>query len=91
MRADLAERLLAKGFGWTPSIHAKEEADLQALANCKSDDYQQFSPRMRIVESLALWLRQVKSLQHRQIAYDFIKSRLDLCSTAEINHLVGTS
>ena len=53
----LAEQLLAKVMGWTQEDVARERPDLQAMASYNYDEYQQFSPGMRFVESLALWLR----------------------------------
>ncbi len=58
MRDALAERLLANVMAWTPEDVARERPVLQALAAIKYDEYQQFSPGMRFVESLALWLAQ---------------------------------
>ena len=56
MRDALAERLLANVMQWTPADVAEQRPKLQALAAFKYDEYQQFSPGMRFVESLALWL-----------------------------------
>ena len=58
MRDALAERLLANVMAWSPTDVARERPILQALALLKYDEYQQFSPGMRFVESLALWLAQ---------------------------------
>lgn len=89
MRDALAERLLAKVMGWAPEDVARERPDLQALAANKYDDYQQFFPGMRFVESLALWLSQFETAEQRRIAYNFIKSKLIFCSSAEMDHLVS--
>jgi hypothetical protein len=51
MRDALAERLLANVMAWTPEDVARERPVLQALAALKYDEYQQFSPGMRFVES----------------------------------------
>jgi hypothetical protein len=89
MRDALAERLLAQVMGWAAEDVARERPDLQALAAYKYDEYQQFSPGMRFVESLAFWLSQFKTVDERRIAYDFIKTKLIFCSSAEMNHLVS--
>lgn len=89
MRDDLAERLLAEVMGWSPEDVARERPDLQAIASQKYDEYQQFSPGMRFVESLASWLRQMKTKEERAAAYDFVKKRLVFFSAAEVNHLVS--
>lgn len=88
MREALAERLLAIVMNWTPEDVANERPLLQAMAALKYDEYQQFAPGIRFVESLALWLRQFKTDEERQTAYDFVKSRLVFFSAAEISHLV---
>lgn len=89
MRDPLAEWLLAEVMEWSQEDVAQERPILQAMAAYKYDEYQQFSPGMRFVESLALWLSQFKAVAEKKIAYDFIKSRLIFCSAAEMNHLVG--
>ncbi len=89
MRDALAERLLAKVMGWGPEDVARERPDLQALAAYKYDEYQQFFPGMRFVESLASWLSQFETAGERRIAYEFIKTKLIFCSLAEMNHLVS--
>jgi hypothetical protein len=88
MKEALAERLLATVMNWTPEDVANERPLLQAMAALKYDEYQQFAPGIRFVESLALWLRQFKTDDERRIAYDFVKSRLVFFSAAEIAHLV---
>ncbi len=88
MREALAERLLAQIMGWTPEDVADERPLLQAMAALKYDEYQQFAPGIRFVESLALWLRQFGAEEERQKAYDFVKCRLVFFSEAEIAHLV---
>jgi hypothetical protein len=85
MRDALAERLLATVMNWSPADVARERPILQALALLKYDEYQQFSPGMRFVESLALWLAQFETSE-RQIAYDYIRSRLIFLSEAEMAH-----
>jgi len=56
MKDALAEQLLATVLGWKPSDVAKERPVLQAMASLKYDEYEQFSPGLRFLESLALWL-----------------------------------
>ena len=58
MRDLLAESLLAKVMGWSPHEVAGERVLLKILGDYKYDEYQQFSPGMRFVESLAQWLEQ---------------------------------
>ncbi|MCK4784561.1 MAG: hypothetical protein KAV87_12485, partial [Desulfobacteraceae bacterium] len=88
MRDALAERLLAQVMGWAPEDVARERPDLQAMAAHKYDEYQQFSPGMRFVESLAAWLDNFEAVEERRVAYDFIKRRLIFISEAEVRHLI---
>jgi len=86
----LAEKLLAKVLAWEPSDVAKERPLLQAMALLKYDAYEQFSPGLRFLESLALWLNQFEQAD-RAVAYRFIKASLVLCSAEEMDHLVETA
>jgi hypothetical protein len=86
----LAEELLAKVLGWEPRDVAKERPVLQAMAALKYDEYEQFSPGLRFLESLALWLNQFDP-DDRAVAYQFLKSSLVFCSAEEMDHLVETA
>lgn len=88
MKKELAEALLAKIMDWSDAEKATERARLESFASYKYDEYQQFSPGRRFVESLALWLGQFDSGAERRTAYDFICNRLVFVSTNEMNHLV---
>ena len=89
MRDALAERLLANVMEWAPEDVARERPILQALAALKYDEYQQFSPGMRFVESLALWLEQFTSMDERRAAYTFVLNRLVFLSHAEMAHFAA--
>ena len=88
MQRDLAEKLLAQIMCWSDDEKAEEWQALQAFATYKYDEYQQFMPGRRFLESLALWLRQFESERDRPAAYSFVRKRLIFISNAEINHLV---
>lgn len=90
MKDALAEKLLAHILEWTPEDVARERPILQAMAAFKYDGYEQFSPGMRFVESLARWLSQFDSAD-RLAAYNFVKTRLVYCSPEEMTHLVETA
>jgi len=90
MRDVLAERLLASVMHWNPEDDARERPGLQAMAAYKYDSYQQFSPGMRYVESLASWLSQFAE-EDRRILFDFIQSHLVFISESEMRHLVSIS
>lgn len=91
MREALAERLLAQVMQWTPEDVARERPLLQAMAAFKYDEYQQFAPGMRFVESLALWLSQFRTKSERDVAYEFVKKRLIFFSNAEMAHFVSVA
>lgn len=90
MKDKLAEELLAKVLNWEPSDVARERPILQAMASLKYDAYEQFSPGLRFLESLALWLNQFDA-SDRGIAYEFLKNSLVFCSSEEMDHLVETA
>lgn len=87
MKKLLAERLLGKVMGWESEELLEEQPIIEALARLKYDDYQQFKPGLKFVESLALWLDQFRP-KERKVAYQFIKDRLIYLSSPEMNHLV---
>ncbi len=89
MRDALAERLLAQVMGWSPEEIARERPALQAMADHKYDEYQQFSPGMRFVESLAVWLNKFETKEERRTVYNFIRTRLVFISEAEMRLLVS--
>ena len=91
MREALAERLLAEVMHWSAEDVAAERPDLQALATYKYDQYQQFSPGMHFIESLAIWLSNFKDASERVTAYQFVKDRLVFVSEAEMRQLVEMS
>lgn len=88
MRQDLAETLLARIMDWDDATKARERTRLELFASYKYDQYQQFAPGRRFLESLALWLRQFERGNERQIAYEFVRDRLVFISSEEMNSLV---
>ncbi len=92
MKDQLAEQLLAKVMDWkSPENFVNNGLPLQAMATYKYDEYQQFSPGMRFIESLALWLGQFQTVEQRRSALAFVRERLVFISAAEMNHLVAIS
>ena len=88
MQRDLAERLLARIMDWNDATKARERTRLELFAAYKYDQYQQFAPGRRFLESLALWLRQFDPGQERNVAYAFVRDRLVFISNEEMNSLV---
>lgn len=89
MRDFLAERLLVKIMEWTPEEISIERPLLQALSSFKYDNYQQFSPGIRFIESLVRWLNQFEELNERKVAYNFIKNHLIYISNEQMSYLVS--
>ena len=88
MRRELAENLLSAIMGWDEIDKASERSRLELFAAYKYDQYQQFAPGRRFIESLALWLKQFGNKREREIAYEFVKERLIFISNEEITSLV---
>lgn len=88
MKKELAENLLARIMGWDDEAKARERALLDVLAAYKYNQYQQFAPGRRFLESLALWLQQFSSGEEREVAYQFVRQRLIFISEDELNQLV---
>ncbi|WP_029874733.1 phosphoribosyltransferase-like protein [Rhizobium leguminosarum] len=91
MRQELAESLLAKVMSWDPVKFGEEYARLNRLALLKYDEYQQFSPGRKFIESLGLWLRQFGTAAERNIAYEWMIERIVFISSIEMRQLVESS
>jgi len=89
MRTALAEKLLVKIMGWSSEEVSVQRPLLQALASFKYDEYQQFSPGMRFIESLVKWLEQFNTPEEKKIAYNFFISKLIFISNDQIAHFVN--
>ncbi len=88
MQQELAEKLLARVMNWDDATKAVERARLERFAAYKYDQYQQFAPGRRFLESLALWLGQFEEGEERRIAYTFVRDRLVFISDEEMEGLV---
>ncbi len=88
MQRELAENLLARIMDWDDATKAEERVRLERFAAYKYDQYQQFAPGRRFLESLALWLRQFEEGDERKVAYEFVRDRLVFISNEEMNSLV---
>jgi hypothetical protein len=88
MNDSLAERLLAEIMDWNETRLTQERQDLQSLSSLKYDEYQQFYPGIRFMESLCLWLKQFPNMTERENAYDFVKKKLVFVSNSELNHII---
>jgi hypothetical protein len=88
MRTALAEKLLVKIMNWSSEEISEERPLIQALANLKYDEYQNFSSGSRFIESLVKWLDQFTEPDERKMAYSFIKEQLIFFSNDQLLHLV---
>lgn len=88
MRDQNAQKLLARVMGWHDAETVlKYVPNLQLLADYKYDQYQNFAPGRRFIESLALWLNRLAP-EHRITALEFVMNRVIYVSDAEFSHLV---
>ena len=88
MKDSLARKLLTRVIDWPSSRLTTERHDLQLLADYKYDEYQQFAPGMRFMESLVLWLERFPSAEEKETAYEYVKRNLIFISTRELEHLI---
>lgn len=91
MKDNLAERLLGTVLDWSGEDLAKERPILIALARLKYDEYHQFAPGMKFIESLACWLNQFPTMEERRNIYWFVRNRLIFISGFEMSHLVDVT
>jgi hypothetical protein len=89
MKSGLAEKILAKTMNWTAEETSRQRPLLQALANFKYNEYQQFSPGTRFIESLVKWLSQFETEEEKRTAYQFVLDSLIFISSNQIAHLVN--
>lgn len=89
MRSTLAETLLTKIMEWTPDEIDRERPLLQAMANLKWNEYQQFAPGTRFLESLVKWLQQFVNIEDKKIAYKLVRDHLIFISSEQMAHLVN--
>lgn len=87
MKEFLATTLLAELMNWDSQKAQEEMSRLSAMAKFKFNEYQQFNPGTRFMESLARWLGQFKA-EDRNTAYEFIMENLIFISNDEVLHLV---
>lgn len=88
MKSELAEELLATLMKWDRSAFLDKVRHLEALAMYKYDDYSNFHPGVRFLESLGTWLSQFRDESERGVALEFVIERLVFISDAEMTHLI---
>jgi hypothetical protein len=70
---------------------AENRKFFQTMARFKYDGYKQFSPGMRFIERLSLWLNQFQDLKDRRTALDFVRESLIYISGPEMDILVSST
>ena len=90
MKDSLAEALLGQVMEWDGTDMATSNTllSLQMLASHKYDGYQRFRPGRKFIESLAIWLRQFRTVDERRTALAFVQRRLIFISNDEMEQLV---
>jgi len=88
VKSELAEELLNEIMGWDRAAFQEKVRRLEALAAYKFDEYGNFRPGVKFLESLAAWLDQFNDPLERATALDFVLDRLIFISDAEMTHLV---
>ena len=88
MRSELAEELLNSLMGWDRAAFQEKVRRLEALAAYKYDEYANFRPGVKFLESLAAWLGQFESGTERVTALEFVLERVVFISDAEMSHLI---
>ena len=87
MNPDLAEELLRHVMDWRTDQIGENYRKLRALGISGYDDYVQFRPGRRFIESMAQWLVQFDT-EHRQAAYDFVINRVLFITHAQMRQAV---
>jgi len=89
MKTELAQKLIADKMSWDDARAATELTYLKLMVDYKYDNYQGYQAGSRFYLALLGWLSQFKTSAEREIAYDFLKTRLIFVSQREMHHLVS--
>lgn len=90
MQQELAQRLLSATLNWSDEEIEEYRELLDDFSELKYDQYQQYKPSSRFVESLCIWLNQFENVD-RALAVNFILNNLVFISPAEMQHLVNVA
>jgi hypothetical protein len=85
----LALNLVANVMKWDNEKATEEYAWLRLMSSMKYDGYADFRAGVRFLESLVSWLRHFDE-HDREVAYQFVKSRLVYISTLEMQRVIET-
>ena len=90
MQEKSASHILRKTMKWSKKDVTKHLADLQALSSYGYDEYQQFRPGMRFIESLASWLNQFPQ-ERRVAAFGFVKDRILYITQDQMRQIISVA
>ncbi len=90
MQKELAQRLLSATLKWSDEETEQYLDVLSSFAELKYDEYQQYRPGSRFLESLSAWLNQFDEGADRNTALHFVQNKLVFISTSEMYHLINT-
>lgn len=85
-----ATEILTRIMNWSHDDVTDNLADLQALSSYGYDEYQQFRPGMRFVESLASWLNQLPQ-EKRAVAFRFVKDKILYMTQDQIKQIISVT
>ena len=85
-----ATQILKHTMAWSQEDVTKNLASLQALSDYGYDEYQQFRPGMRFIESLASWLNQLPQTK-RAAAFRFVKEKLLYITQDQMKQIISVT
>ena len=83
-----ASEILMHTMEWSPTDVNDNLSILQILSSYGYDEYQQFRPGMRFIESLARWLHQLPQPK-KNIAFEFVKDRLLYITQDQMRQIIS--
>ena len=90
MQANVAVQILKHTMGWSHEGVTDNLTVLQALSDYGYDEYQQFTPGMRFIESLAIWLNQLPP-NKRGTAFQFVKEKLLYVTQDQMKQIISVA
>ncbi len=90
MKDKLAASLLSSAMEWDTEDIKNYLTYLQTMAKFKYDNYQNYYPGRKFIESLALWVNQFEK-KDRKLALDFIIDKLIFFSNEQIFQFISVS
>ena len=83
-----ASEILMRTMGWSQTDVNRNLPILQILSDYGYDEYQQFRPGMRFIESLARWLHQLPQSK-KDAAFEFVRDRLLYITQDQMKQIIS--